>query len=200
VASGTNSTAVGGGATASGAGSTAVGQNSLAFGPDDTAVGFNSRVGADQGTALGSNSSIAAGATNATAIGANAKVTASGTNSVALGAGSVADEANTVSIGTAAAGRRLVNVADGINQYDGANFGQVEKAYTGVAMSFAMSAVNLNLNVGEQGVAAGLGTFEGKTAGSVRYQARPTEALSIGAGVSFGDNAVGGSAGVGFKW
>ncbi|QIE22521.1 ESPR-type extended signal peptide-containing protein [Caballeronia sp. SBC2] len=72
--------------------------------------------------AIGGNA-FATGA-GAMAFGLNAR--ASGINSVAIGVGSTTNIDNTVSFGTAAAGRRLINVADGVGDNDAVNLGQVE--------------------------------------------------------------------------
>lgn len=67
-----------------------------------------------------------AGAKGATALGAGA--TASAEGAVALGAGSVADQANTVSVGSEGNERRITHVADGVEDTDAANVGQLKKA------------------------------------------------------------------------
>ncbi|MGS1078222.1 YadA-like family protein [Pseudoxanthomonas beigongshangi] len=67
-----------------------------------------------------------ASAKGATALGAGAVASAEG--SVALGAGSVADQANTVSVGSAGNERRITHVADGVEDTDAANVGQLKKA------------------------------------------------------------------------
>ncbi|MHB9833784.1 YadA-like family protein [Paraburkholderia terrae] len=78
--------------------------------------------------AAGSNSVAIAG--NAFATGANAIAIGNGAramnlNTVAIGYGSVATVANTFSVGSAGGERRIVNVADGINDTDVATVGQV---------------------------------------------------------------------------
>jgi hypothetical protein len=181
--------------------SAAVGTNAFAAGPFDTALGFGSHVGADHGTAVGANTSIDPNATYATAIGYGASVGPNGTNSVAIGANSVANQPNTVSFGSPGHDRRLVNVADGVNDTDAANYGQLRRAYGGVAMAFAMTAASPALAPGEQSLSAGAGYYKSESGFSVRYEARPGQQVFVSAGVAVNnDGDVGGSAGVGFKW
>lgn len=61
-------------------------------------------------------------------MGSGAKVGAGAVWSVAVGAGSEATEANTVSFGSLAAGRRLVNVANGTANHNAATVGQLRGA------------------------------------------------------------------------
>ena len=179
----------------------AVGTNAYANGPLDTALGYGSSVGADHGTAVGANTSINPNATYATALGYGASVGANGTNSVAIGANSVANQPNTVSFGSPGAERRLTNVAAGIYNTDAANLGQVREAYAGVAMAFAMTAVQPSLNKGEMAVSLGVGDYLGQSAFSLRYEAQPIDNIFIGGALGYSTNGdLGGSAGVGFKW
>ena len=68
-------------------------------------------------------------------------------------------------------------------------------------MAFAMSAESPSLAPGEQSMSAGVGAFQSETGFSVRYEARPTSQVFVGAGVAVsGQGDVGGSAGIGFKW
>ena len=163
-------------------------------------MGYGSHVGADHGTAVGANTSIDPAATYATAIGYGAKVGPNGQNSVAIGANSVADAPNTVSFGSPGNDRRLTNVAAGVNSTDAANYGQVRRAYGGVAMAFAMSATAPSLAPGEQAVSVGVGDFRSQSGVSLRYEARPTSQVFVGAGIALSNGDVGGSAGIGFKW
>jgi hypothetical protein len=77
---------------------------------------------------------------------------------------------------------------------------QIKRAYAGVAMGFAMSAAPLSLGTGEQGISFGLGTFGGETSGALRYEARPTDKVFIGASIGVGDGQTGGAIGIGFKF
>ncbi|WP_288947565.1 ESPR-type extended signal peptide-containing protein, partial [uncultured Megasphaera sp.] len=103
------------------------------------AIGHRSFIGADANgsIAIGVGATVtgkepqndpnAVAATNAIAIGNNAKVSAEANNSVAFGANSKATEANTFSIGSEGNERRLVNLAEGKDDNDGATYGQVKK-------------------------------------------------------------------------
>ena len=93
---------------------------------------------------------------------------------MAIGDNSVATQPNTVSFGGGTAGtRRLTNVAAGNNNTDAANFGQVRKAYSGVAMAFAQTAVSPTLATGEQSITLGGGVFESQGGFALKYEARP---------------------------
>jgi trimeric autotransporter adhesin len=178
----------------------AVGTNSFARGPHDTALGFGATVNATNGTAVGSGATV--NAVGGTAIGEGATVATGATNAVAIGAGSTATAPNTVSFGGPGVGdRRLTNVAPGVNNSDAANYGQVRKAYGGVAMAFAMTAVQPTLATGEQALSAGTGTYQDQWGFSLKYEARPSDKWFLGAAVAVGsNNDWGGSAGVGYKW
>ena len=116
-------------------------------------------------TALGL--SARADGTNAVAFGRDA--TASAEGSVALGAGSVASEARTVSIGSAGAGRRIVNLADGVNASDAASVGQVTSAVAQLTV-----AVTARLD--------GMPIRSGDAAGAAAPVAEGQHALAIGFG------------------
>ena len=121
--------------------SVAIGAKAKAVASDSTAIGYGATANWDFSTAIGSNScaktfgssSLGYGAKsvfNATAIGYLAD--AKGEGSVAIGSGSVADEENTVSVGNKtgiyggpALYRKIVNMADGVDDHDAATVGQV---------------------------------------------------------------------------
>jgi autotransporter adhesin len=73
----------------------------------------------------GSDDAINTGS-RSVAIGAGSQATAD--NAVALGAGSVADRANAVSVGSKGNERQIVNVAEGTEDTDAVNLGQLKKA------------------------------------------------------------------------
>jgi len=77
---------------------------------------------------------------------------------------------------------------------------EIKRAYAGVAMAFAANAAPLSLGTGEQGISFGLGTFDGQTSGALRYEARPTDKVFVGASIGFGDGQTGGAIGIGFKF
>ena len=122
-------TAVGNEVTITGSGATAVGTgssvNSVMGG---TAVGAGAKVTSEsaedqQGTAIGFMAEV--GKKQGVAVGANANAKAG--ESVALGANSVADRENTVSVGSTGKERQVVNVADGTQDTDAVNLGQLKK-------------------------------------------------------------------------
>ena len=99
------------------------GTNSIAIGEYSGNVGsYSVAVGVGAGTSDSYN----------VAIGAHAQVT--GANSVALGYGSYADEDNVVSVGKYGDYRRIVNVADGVNEHDAVNVGQLDEVKSSVSI------------------------------------------------------------------
>ena len=163
---------------------------------------------------MGSGATV--NAVGGTAIGQGATVNVGATGAVAIGQGSVATDPNTVSFGSPGNERRLTNVAPGIAGTDAVNLdqlqavqsrdmaythSQVQRAYGGVAMAFALTAVSPTLAPGEQAVSGGAGYFKGESGFSFRYVARPSDRWFLGAGMAVsGLGDVGGSAGVGYKW
>lgn len=153
---GQNSVAVGAGASVdvstsqndfNSANATAIGAGSSVSAMQGTAVGYGSKVTGAQGTAMGEQSSAEAEgaaafgegshakATKSTAIGTGANVGDGANNSVAIGAGSTVynsdlkstDKNGVVSLGTGNAERRIIHVADGVNDSDAATVGQLAK-------------------------------------------------------------------------
>lgn len=103
------------------------------------AIGHNASIidGGRQGfgaMAVGGDSSV--NAIQSVALGYGASVSAFADLSVALGSGSVANEERTVSVGNVTGGqefrRRIVNLADGENDYDAVNKRQLEDATKGL--------------------------------------------------------------------
>jgi autotransporter adhesin len=89
--------------------------------------------------------------TDSIAIGSNAK--ASANNSVALGAGSIANQANTVSLGSSGNERRITNVAEGINDTDAVNVGQLKGANNNI-----LNQVNNSLEALRKDIDGGVAT------------------------------------------
>ena len=142
-----------GNASAEADASTAVGYRSLVSpgGDNSTALGNSAMVyAAKNSTAVGAFANISMDANNSTAIGyktevyaqdavalgANAEVSVA--NSVAIGANSYAGDINTVSVGSVDRGysgnafqRRIVNVANGVNDYDAVNMKQLQDVISG---------------------------------------------------------------------
>lgn len=154
---GQNSVAVGAGASVdvstsqndfNSANATAIGAGSSVSAMQGTAVGYGSKVTGAQGTAIGEQSAATAAgsaafgegshakAEKSTAIGTGANVGDGAKNSVALGADSTVyssdlkstDKNGVVSLGSGNAERRIIHVADGVNDSDAATVGQLAKA------------------------------------------------------------------------
>lgn len=110
-----------------------------ATGNDSTVVGALATATRQGTAALGWNAH--ATGLNSTALGSSAA--ASGEASVALGTGSVADQDYTVSLGDRDNGlrRRIVNMADGIDDNDGATVGQMNAGDAATLLSAAQFAL-----------------------------------------------------------
>ena len=128
-------------------GSASVGSKS----ENSVAMGYNASSLAAGGTAIGQGAKVQGGAANGTAIGKGAIVNVNSGNSVALGASSqvqIADIGNDTEYGVVSVGksgtngfmRRIVNVADGINDSDAATYGQV-KAVDEKVSTFASGGI-----------------------------------------------------------
>jgi autotransporter adhesin len=198
----TGATAYGAYASAQGENTTAIGYRAVAKLAGSVAIGHNAQALGDPTTAIGENA-LASG-DNAVALGANTKATAN--NSVALGTGSVADQPNTVSIGSPGSERRITNVAPGINPTDAVNLSQLRDvsriAYSGVAMSMAMSGVYVPpLEPGEYGAGIGLGNYKGYS--SLAFQIKGLNRMGDmgwNLGVSTTGKEWGVQLGIGMKW
>ena len=179
--------AIGAGSAATGNYANAVGTNANANGANTSAFGTNSAVNADKGSAFGTGANVLAGATN----------------SVALGNGSVANEANTVSVGSVGHERKITNVADGENDHDAANMGQlraiqnqsntalaeIDKTNVRVNRVGALSAAMASLKPyyvdgTEKGqVMAGVGAYHGERALALGYGYAPNDKVFLNASV-----------------
>ena len=151
--------------------SVAIGAKAKAVANDSTAIGYGAVADYSFSTAIGSMAETAAFGLS---LGANAKSTvysdaigvgaeAKKQYSVAIGFGSVADEENTVSVGSggvvgtfgpAPKTRRIVNVADGINDHDAATVGQV-KNMIAAGGSASFDGTKLNTDIQNVDVAGG---------------------------------------------
>ena len=151
--------------------SVAIGAKAKAVANDSTAIGYGAVADYSFSTAIGSMAKTAAFGTS---LGANAKSTvfsdaigvgaeAKKQYSIAIGFGSVADEENTVSVGSggvtgyfgpAPTTRRIVNVADGINDHDAATVGQV-KSMIAAGGSASFDGTKLNTDIQNVDVAGG---------------------------------------------
>ncbi|WP_186078436.1 YadA-like family protein [Burkholderia gladioli] len=190
-----HATAVGFRALAARDGAVAIGYQAGALGGQAAALGDGARAEGDRSVALG------------------ASALAAGRGAVALGAGSIADRDATVSIGSPGRERRLVNLAPGVAPGDAVNLSQLatlgrsledvaRRAYTGVAMSMAMSGLYLpSLNPGEVAVGVGVGGFSGYRAIALNLKGLAGNGrLGWGAGVSTTGRLTGFNLGAGWKW
>ncbi|UNK47909.1 YadA-like family protein [Lysobacter sp. S4-A87] len=144
VATGSNSVAVGGAASAKGTSGIAIGSSASAEG-DWTFAGGNAAVAKTAGdTALGASSLANGAGTYATALGVNAQATATkstavGANakaahhySVALGQEATTDRINSVSVGNASWQRQVTFVAKGTADTDAVNVSQLKGVTTAI--------------------------------------------------------------------
>lgn len=126
-----------------------------------------------------------------------------GSGSVALGSGSVATEDNVVSVGREGAERRIINVADGVNNHDVANMGQLRhvesKLTDNINKVGAGAAAMANLHPLEYehddklSVSAAVGNYKSETAMAVGAFFRPDAKTMFSVSGSFGsgDNMIG---------
>ncbi len=122
---------------------------------DKIAIGYTSGTTAQ---ATGNDSIALGGGAVASQNGAVAigrSVVATGSNSVAIGFGSMATAANTFSVGNAINQRRIVNVADGINDTDAATVGQVT-----ADIQSAINNLNLSSAQGQSALKSGVNSSQ----------------------------------------
>ena len=167
-----------------------------------TALGKDAVATPAASIALGKSAEVQDGAQGSVAIGAHAKVNQGVQNAVAIGQYSVATESNTFSVGSDALKRRVVNVADGINDYDAVNmhqFNGLERKMSGIgAMNSAMSALVPNQRVtSDTQLSVGLGYYDSEAAiagGMFHYI---NDDVLLNAGVSYSrESGTAGRAGV----
>jgi len=114
------STAVGYGSKVTGAQGTAIGEQSAATAAGSAAFGEGSHAKAEKSTAIGTGANVGDGAKNSVALGADSTVYSSDLKST--------DKNGVVSLGSGNAERRIIHVADGVNDSDAATVGQLAKA------------------------------------------------------------------------
>ena len=90
-------------------------------------------------------------------------------------------------------------VANGTNQYDAVNFGQMREAYAGIAAVSALAAIP-NPAAGKTfSVGMGYGYFKEENAGAVGIKAALTKNIMVSGGIGYGrDTTV--NAGVGYSF
>ena len=172
-----NTTAIGTAALAQGEQSTALGALAQALENNSTAVGVNAMVEAEDGMALGESAAVLE--KGGIAVGADALVDAEG--SVALGSQSVARQENTVSVGDSETGltRRMTNVAPAIEANDAVNYGQSQRAlsgirevaFAGIAGAAAITPATPSAS-GKTAIGLGAATYRGEQAVAVSFSHR----------------------------
>jgi hypothetical protein len=220
VASGANSVAFGIGAQATGASSIAIGQGAVATG--SVAIGAAARAGGG-GTAVGDNTSAtfansAAFGRGAQATRANQQVfgTASNTYTMAgvTSAASKAAQSGPTQVVTSDAGGNLATatLADlglasnsdlaVINGRLDALTHRSNKAFTGIAMAFAMAGMPTLLPGERFAITMNWGTFEGANGLALGTAMRLSENLQLNGSIGYGadQNLVGGRVGLRLGW
>ena len=152
LASGLNATAVGIQSAATGSSSVAIGDHAAASGAQAIAIGQGASANisvAVGGASTATQGSVAVGintvATGVTSVAVGYNAVATGNDSIALGNGSVASDPDVVSVGSSGNNRRIEHVADGVNNTDAANYGQVQAAQAAaIATSNAYTDVRFN--------------------------------------------------------
>lgn len=113
-------TAVGYGSKVTGAQGTAIGEQSAATAAGSAAFGEDSHAEAEKSTAIGTGANVGDGAKNSVALGTDSTVYSSDLKST--------DKSGVVSLGSGNAERRIIHVANGVNNSDAATVGQLAKA------------------------------------------------------------------------
>nr|WP_320048808.1 YadA-like family protein [uncultured Desulfuromonas sp.] len=223
-ATGTGSTAVGAGASAH-TRDTAIGYNATVTADGSVALGADSLVESENSVAVGADSQVSTNAAGGVAIGQNATVTDDASGSVAIGQDSVASEANTVSVGSVGSERRITSVADGVNDTDAVNLGQLRNVEAELsshilqvdrkikhleqrldqvgAVSSAFSALVPNpRDPSPTQISLGLGHYSGATALAAGVFHSPSDTILLNTGIStaFDTNTTAGRAGITFGW
>ncbi|WP_247682263.1 YadA-like family protein [Burkholderia sp. Tr-862] len=124
---GAGALAIGSRAKANAENAVAVGNNGVvAVGKSSIAIGDKAmtKAGTVNSIAIGTNANVQQNVADAIALGANSQALSS--NSVALGANSIANRANALSIGAAGAERQIIHVANGTQNTDAVNLGQLK--------------------------------------------------------------------------
>jgi YadA-like membrane anchor domain/Head domain of trimeric autotransporter adhesin len=220
---GSFSTASGISSTASGISSTASGISSSAYGSFSTASGTNSTAIGVSASATFANSAAFGNA--ATATRADQQVFGSVSNTYTMpgitSAPSKAAQSGPTQIVTSDVGGNLATstlanlgiASSGDISAINSNLGAINsrlddltsrsnRAYTGIAMAFAMAGVPTVLPNERFAIAGNWGTFEGANGLALNAAARITDNLQFNAGIGYGpdERIIGGRAGLRFGW
>jgi autotransporter adhesin len=232
-ATGADSVAAGGGAVASAPNTVAVGSNARATGTNAIAIGAGSLATGSVAVGTGataSNGGSAFGdyatATGTASVAVGQGATSTGSNSVAIGSDSTdGGESNVVSVGSSGNERRVTNVADGINDSDSANMGQLRQATAAIqndvldlrnrigslesrlddlgAVASAFSALVPNArSSGNTQISLGTGYYNGSAAvaAGVFHYVNNNVLLNTGVSTAFNSRSTSGRAGITFGW
>lgn len=221
-ATGTGSTALGGGASAK-TRDIAIGSNSTVTADGSVAVGADTLVESQNSVAVGADSHIATAAEGGVALGQNAQVVAGASGAVAIGQNSVASEANTVSVGSDSNQRKVTHVAAAVEENDAINFSQLQSLAVGIdlsgafkrlgdvddrtddvgAMTTAFSALIPNVrSQGRTQVSFGLGHYSGANAlaAGMFHYLTDNVLLNLGVSSTFDSNATALQTGISWGW
>ncbi|HHE9976014.1 TPA: YadA-like family protein [Haemophilus influenzae] len=182
-------------ASAFGAFSTATAIESLAVGDSSQSTGYRSAT-------FGSNSRALA--EESLALGYETRANAYG--SVALGSESVANEKNTVSVGSDTLKRKIVNVADGTEDYDAVNVRQLNRLSKRVNRVGASAAVLASLKPAQLGeddkfaLSLGVGSYKNAQAMAMGAVFKPVENVLFNVAGSFSGSEKTFGAGVSWKF
>ena len=110
---------------------------------------------------------------------------------------------------------RVTGVADGVNQYDAVNYGQVQSAYSslkrdidnvedkanaGVAAAVALAGIPSPAAGKQYSVGAGWGNYEGENAFALGGRAQITPEFQLTAGWGYSDEGSAFNVGAGYSW
>lgn len=221
-ATGNNSTATGANAAATGDFSTATGTNSVASSNNSTAMGESAAATGVGATAIGQGAQ--ANFANSAAFGAGAQTTAA--NQVAIGtatntytmggltsAASTAAQTGPVSVvttdasgnlaavdlaslGLGASSTALSEINSRLDEHDK----KISKNTEGVAIALAMAGVPTLTASEKFAMSANWGTFEGENGFAGGAAVRLDSNIQVNGGIGFGNETVGGRAGVRIGW
>lgn len=126
--------------------------------------------------------SMAAQPAHGLTIGPTSTVLSGGTTSTTL----TLDNSGATFSSNGGAPARVTGVANGGNQYDAVNFGQLQKVNIGVASVSALAAIPSTIQGKKFAIGAGYGYFENESAVAIGLKASIFDSLSVTAGVGFG--------------
>ena len=142
---------------------------------------FNSSTGDPHGLAVTQSQTVLSGGTSSTSLTLN-------------------DAGATFSDSSTGAPAKVTGIADGTDRYDAVNYGQLRKAYAGVASIAAMSNIPDPQAGRRFSLGLGVGGFESEYAAAVGATARLHDNFTIKASYGRSEDSNSFGAGVGFGW